>query len=75
MAAAPPQAADPQASVDVLQTQVAELSQVKVESTSRMAVKLFGTIHTSVFAKAATPTGWTSRTSSIPCRRMGTAVR
>jgi hypothetical protein len=44
-----------QASLELLQTQVAELAQVKVESTSRMAVKLFGTIHTSLFANTANP--------------------
>lgn len=36
--------------VELLQTQVAELAQVKVESTSRMPVKVFGTIHTHAFA-------------------------
>jgi hypothetical protein len=44
-----------QPSLEVLQAQVAELAQVKVESTSRMPVKLFGTIHTSVFANSANP--------------------
>ena len=43
------------ASIELLQTQVAELSQVKVESTSRMAVKLFGTIHSHLFANTANP--------------------
>lgn len=42
-----------QPSLELLQTQVAELAQVKVESTSRMAVKVFGTIHTNVFANSA----------------------
>jgi hypothetical protein len=45
-------AAAVQPSLELLQTQVAELSQVKVESTSRMPVKLFGTIHTHVFANS-----------------------
>ena len=44
-----------QPSLELLQSQVAELSQVKVESTSRMAVKLFGTIHTHVFANSGDP--------------------
>jgi hypothetical protein len=44
-----------QPSLELLQTQVAELAQVKVESTSRMAVKLFGTIHTNVFANTGDP--------------------
>jgi hypothetical protein len=44
-----------QPSLELLQTQVAELAQVKVESTSRMAVKIFGTIHTNVFANSGTP--------------------
>jgi hypothetical protein len=39
----------PQPALDLLQSQIAELSQVKVESTSKMAVKLFGTIHTNAF--------------------------
>lgn len=43
-----------QPSLELLQTQVAELSQVKVESTSRMGVKIFGTIHTNVFANSGT---------------------
>src|SRR5262245_2545396 len=33
------------AAVEILRTQVAELAQTKVESTSRFPVKLFGTIH------------------------------
>src|SRR5262245_37015414 len=37
---------------EILQTQVAELAQSKVESTSRLAVKLFGTIHAGVFANS-----------------------
>jgi len=45
----------PQPSIEVLQTQVAELAQVKVESTSRMPVKIFGTIHTNAFANSAAP--------------------
>lgn len=44
-----------QASLELLQTQVAELSQVKVESTTRMPVKLFGTIHTNLFANTGNP--------------------
>ncbi len=39
----------------MLQTQIAELAQVKVESESRMPVKIFGTIHTNVFANSGTP--------------------
>ncbi len=42
----PAAGAAPQLPLEQLQAQVAELSQVKVESTSKMAVKLFGTIHT-----------------------------
>jgi hypothetical protein len=49
------QPATAQPSLDLLQAQVAELAQVKVESTSRMPVKVFGTIHTSVFANSANP--------------------
>jgi hypothetical protein len=39
--------------IDVLQSQVAELAQTKVESTSRVPVKLFGTIHAHFFANSA----------------------
>jgi hypothetical protein len=45
----------PQPSLDVVQTQLAELAQTKVESTSRFPVKLFGTIHAHAFANSATP--------------------
>ncbi len=41
--------------LELLQTQIAELSQVKVESTSRMLVKIFGAIHTNVFTNSGTP--------------------
>ncbi len=44
---------DTQASLDLLRAQVAEIAQVKIESTSRMPVKLFGTIHTNAFANSA----------------------
>ena len=37
----------------MLQAQVAELAQTKVESTTRMPVKLFGTVHAGVFANSA----------------------
>jgi hypothetical protein len=37
----------------MLQTQVAELAQTKVESTTRFPVKLFGTVHSGVFANSA----------------------
>ena len=53
--AAPQQPVDPQASLEMLRTQVAELAQIKVESASRMPIKVFGTIHTNVFANSATP--------------------
>ena len=48
-------AADAPASpaLDILQTQVAELAQTKVESTTRLPVKLFGTVHAGVFANSA----------------------
>jgi hypothetical protein len=41
--------------VEILQTQVAELAQTKVESTSRLPVKVFGTIHAGAFANSANP--------------------
>jgi hypothetical protein len=53
--AAPQQAVDPQASLEMLRTQVAELAEIKVESSSRMPIKVFGTIHTNAFANSATP--------------------
>ena len=49
------QTVDPQASLEVLRTQVAEMAQVKVESESRMPIKVFGTIHTGLFANTAAP--------------------
>jgi len=39
--------------LEILQTQVAELAQTKVESTTRFPVKLFGTVHAGVFANSA----------------------
>jgi hypothetical protein len=43
------------ASLQVLQTQVAELAQTKVESTSRFPVKMFGTVHANFFSNSANP--------------------
>ncbi len=40
-------------SLEMLQTQTAELAQTKVESTTRLPVKLFGTVHAGVFANSA----------------------
>ena len=40
-------------SLEVLQAQVAELAQTKVESTTRFPVRLFGTVHAGVFANSA----------------------
>jgi hypothetical protein len=54
----PPDASAPQtepslaAALDVVKAQVAELAQVKVESASRMSVKIFGVIHTHAFANS-----------------------
>ena len=51
----PPAAeAIPGPQLEILQTQLAELAQVKVESTTRFPVKLFGTIHAGVFANSGT---------------------
>ena len=52
-AAQAPDAGSSQPSLALLQTQVAELAQVKVESTSKMLVKVFGTIHTNAFLNSA----------------------
>jgi hypothetical protein len=54
-AAPAPQAVDTQASLEILRTQVAEMAQIKVESASRLPVKVFGTILTNVFANSAAP--------------------
>lgn len=51
----PPETHDSQPSVDQLQSQIAELSQVKVESTSKMPMKVFGTIHTNAFLNSGNP--------------------
>src|SRR5262245_26214555 len=45
--------AQPAATVEMLQTQVAELAQTKVESTTRLPLKIFGTVHAGVFANSA----------------------
>lgn len=48
-----PAAAQPR--LDVIETQLAEFAQTKVESTSRFPVKVFGTIHAHAFANSGTP--------------------
>jgi hypothetical protein len=52
IAAAPATEPSPAAALDVVKSQLAELAQVKVESTSRMPVKIFGVIHTHLFANS-----------------------
>lgn len=52
-----PSDAPTQPTLEMLQTQVAELAQVKVESTSRLPVKLFGSVHTGVFTNSSN-TNW-----------------
>lgn len=42
----------PDPAIDMLKAQVGELAQVKVESASRMPVKIFGVIHTHLFANS-----------------------
>ena len=51
----PPPAAEapPAPSLEIVQAQVAELAQTKVESTTRFPVRLFGTVHAGVFANSA----------------------
>jgi hypothetical protein len=44
--------AEPPASLSILQTQVAELAQTRVESTSRVPVKVFGTLHGHFFTNS-----------------------
>jgi len=43
------------AAVELLTSQVAELAQTRVESTSRLPVKLFGTVHAGFFTNSANP--------------------
>ncbi|MGH9347933.1 MAG: hypothetical protein ACRD26_11795 [Vicinamibacterales bacterium] len=45
----------PAASPDIIQGQIAELAQTKVESTTRFPLKIFGTIHAHAFANSAAP--------------------
>src|SRR6185436_11319738 len=45
--------APPAPSMEMLQTQVAELAQTKVESSTRLPLKIFGTVHAGVFANSA----------------------
>jgi hypothetical protein len=49
------QSAEKDPRIDLLQTQVAELAQSKVESTTRFPLKVFGTIHTHMFANSGEP--------------------
>ena len=48
-----PATADPR--IDMLQTQVAELAQAKVESTSKFPVRVFGAVHAQFFANSGEP--------------------
>ena len=66
--------ATPPPGIEVLQTQVAELAQTKVESTSRFPVKLFGTVHAGVFANSANA-NWLDNPESSSRRRRPTATR
>lgn len=81
--------AAPPPSIEMLQTQVAELAQVKVESESKLPVKLFGTVHAGAFANSgnanwldnpnlvgATPAGGDAGTMSASLRqtRIGIAA-
>jgi hypothetical protein len=54
LTAPPPAEAAVPPAIEILQTQVAELAQTKVESTTRFPVRLFGTVHAGVFANSAT---------------------
>jgi hypothetical protein len=53
--ATPAQPPQPDPRIEMLQTQVAELAQSKVESTTRFPVKIFGTVHTHAFANSGEP--------------------
>jgi len=45
----------PEPSLEIVQAQLAEFAQTKVESTTRFPLKLFGTIHAHAFANTGTP--------------------
>jgi hypothetical protein len=62
---AEPAQADPR--IEVLQTQVATLAQVKVESESQMPVRLFGTLHTHAFANTG-EANWMDVPNIVPPR-------
>ena len=53
--AAPAAEAATPAALELLNSQVAELAQTRVESTSRLPVKLFGTVHADFFTNSANP--------------------
>ena len=79
--AAPPPAAVADPRLELLQAQVAELAQVKVESASRMPVKLFGLVHTHAFANTG-EANWLDVPNVVPARpasgltgSFGTALR
>jgi hypothetical protein len=48
-----PGPAPPAPALEMVQTQVAELAQTRVESTTRLPVKVFGTVHAGVFTNSA----------------------
>jgi len=54
-AAAPATTAATTAPIELLQAQVAELAQTKVESSTRFPLKIFGTLHVDVFANTGNP--------------------
>jgi hypothetical protein len=71
----------PDPRVELLQAQVAELAQVKVESASRMPVKLFGLVHTHAFANVG-EANWLDIPNIVPAPQasgltgtFGTALR
>lgn len=53
-APAPDQPPPPAQRLELLEAQVGQLAQTKVESMSRLPVRLFGTVHANVFANSAT---------------------
>ncbi len=52
---APPAAAAPAPASQIIESQLAELAQTKVESTTRFPLKIFGTIHAQAFLNSGTP--------------------
>lgn len=69
--AAPPPAASPE--LEMLRTQVAELARTKVESVSTMRVRIFGTIHSHLFANTG-EANWLDLPNIVPPQPSGAST-